>query len=73
MSPSPFFLAHLEDLRDAAKLGPILDVACGRGRHALAAGRAGLSVIGIDRNPSFLAELRDRARAEELPIRTLRA
>ena len=71
--PSPFFVAHLEDLRDAVRLGPILDVACGRGRHALAAGRQGLPLIGIDRNPSFLSELHERARAERLPVHTVRA
>ena len=71
--PSPFFVAHLEDLREAARLGPILDVACGRGRHALVVGRHGLPALGIDRNPEFLAQLRERARAERLPVRTVRA
>jgi SAM-dependent methyltransferase len=71
--PSPFFLTHLEELRRAARLGPILDVACGRGRHALAAAREGLPVVAIDRNAEFLAELRDRARAERLPILPVRA
>jgi SAM-dependent methyltransferase len=62
----------MENLRDTARLGPILDVACGRGRHALAAGRQGLPSIGVDRDPSFLAELRERARTERLPVHAVR-
>jgi SAM-dependent methyltransferase len=70
-APSPFFLAHLEHLRAAARRGPVVDVACGRGRHAVAAAERGIPTLGIDRNPDFLAELRATARA--LPVAAVRA
>ncbi|HXV37519.1 MAG TPA: class I SAM-dependent methyltransferase [Myxococcota bacterium] len=56
--PSAFFDAQLPRLRSAAALGAVVDLACGRGRHALAAAAAGLRVIGIDRDRSLLAQLR---------------
>ncbi len=69
--PSAFFTGHIEALRRAGALGPALDLACGRGRHALAAGGAGLRVLGLDRSPQFLAELRARARERRLPVEGL--
>lgn len=70
---SSFFRAELPRLREAARLGPVLDLACGRGRHALAAARAGIPLLGIDRNAEFLRELAARGRAEHLPLRAVRA
>jgi tellurite methyltransferase len=72
-APSPFFLAHLEHLRAAARRGPVVDVACGRGRHAVAAAERGVPALGIDRNPDFLAELCATARARPLPVAAIRA
>ena len=43
--PSPFFLACLDELRASAAVGPLLDLACGRGRHALAGAELGLEVL----------------------------
>ncbi|MCC2670938.1 MAG: SAM-dependent methyltransferase [Armatimonadetes bacterium] len=40
--------------------GPVLDLACGTGRVALALGRAGYDVVGLDFNPAFI----QRAQAE---------
>jgi SAM-dependent methyltransferase len=60
--PSPFFEAWREALRTAGRLGPALDLACGRGRHALAAAELGLPCIGIDRSREALASLRAAAR-----------
>lgn len=37
----------------------VADVACGEGRHALAMARRGLTVMGIDLNPDFIATARD--------------
>jgi SAM-dependent methyltransferase len=72
-APSPFFLEHLEQLRSAADLGPIVDVACGRGRHALAAAERGIPVLGIDRNLESLTALSTTARDRNLPVRLVRA
>lgn len=70
--PSPLFVERLADLGTAARLGPLLDLACGRGRHALAAGRAGLPTLALDRDPAFLAVLARRAQTESLPVSCLR-
>lgn len=70
-APADFFVAELPRLREAARLGPLLDLACGRGRHALAAAREGLPVLGLDRNAGFLREL--VAAAIGLPLRAARA
>ncbi len=71
--PSSFFRDQLERIHAASRLGAVVDLACGRGRHCLAAAEAGLSVIGIDRNRDFLASLTSVATQRELPIRTVLA
>jgi tellurite methyltransferase len=71
--PSPFFRLHLERLRASSQLGPALDLACGRGRHALALAAAGGRAIGVDRDASALLALRQRALVAHLPVDTLRA
>jgi SAM-dependent methyltransferase len=55
--PSPLFTQELPRLRRAARLGPVADVACGRGRHALAAARLGAPVVALDRNGAALRQL----------------
>ncbi len=70
---SPFFAAHATALRAAAELGPVLDLACGRGRHALAAAAAGARVVALDRSIPFLEELRRDAAARSLPVACVRA
>ena len=70
--PSPFFSSNREALREAGRLGLVADLACGRGRHALAAARDGLPTLAVDRNPDFLAALRTRATLEALPLHLLR-
>ena len=60
---SAHFMARLPALREAARLGPILDLACGRGRQSLRAAEACLPVIGLDRSRAFLSELGSRAEA----------
>lgn len=70
--PSPWLVGHGERLRQAARRGPVLDVACGRGRHGLAALRMGAHVVAIDRDAGALAALRRRAkpwRERLLPVR----
>jgi SAM-dependent methyltransferase len=51
----------------------VADLACGRGRHALAVAGWGLPVLGVDRNARFLAELQRRAVAPALPVQAIRA
>lgn len=55
--PSRFFEAHFDVLAQAAKTSRLLDLACGRGRHALAAAERGLHVVALDRNADLLEEL----------------
>lgn len=70
---SPFVLAHAERLRVAAARGPILDLACGRGRHAIALAGGGVRVVGLDRDAGALRELDALARARGLAIAAVRA
>jgi len=72
-SPSPFFARHTVRLSAAAQLGPVLDLACGRGRHCIAAAEAGAHAIGVDRDSAVLAELRAAAHERGLRIDTVRA
>jgi SAM-dependent methyltransferase len=53
-----------EELADEAG-GPILDLGCGTGRVAVHLARHGHRVLGIDRDPSLIAALAERA--GELP------
>jgi SAM-dependent methyltransferase len=61
-------VSEIGRLREAASRGPMVDLACGRGRHALHVAGAGLPCIGVDRNRSHLEELRLAARARDLAI-----
>ncbi len=56
-APAPWLLQHEEWVRDGARRGPVLDVACGRGRHARLVAGWGLAVVALDRNLGALAEL----------------
>jgi SAM-dependent methyltransferase len=69
--PSDYFNDRLAQIRAASQLGPVVDLACGRGRHVLTAASAGIPVIGIDRNRSLLTELREAATQQETAIETL--
>jgi SAM-dependent methyltransferase len=51
----------------------VVDLACGRGRHALAAAELGARALGIDRDASALAQLRDAARPRGLQVLGVRA
>lgn len=73
MNPSPLLRAQRERIAAAAALGPVLDLACGRGRNALALAGWGVPVIGCDRDADALAALQRAARARGLPVAGLRA
>jgi len=47
----------------------VLDVGCGQGRDAIWLARAGHSVVGVDPSSVGIAQLRDAAKAQALPIR----
>ena len=51
----------------------VLDLACGRGRNALAAAASGLRVIALDRDAAALSELGARAREARLSVSRVRA
>ena len=48
--------------------GLALDIACGRGRHALLLARSGLRVRAVDRDPGAIAEIRAEVERMGLPI-----
>ncbi|HEB89351.1 MAG TPA: class I SAM-dependent methyltransferase [Deltaproteobacteria bacterium] len=52
--PSAFFRQHEAVLRRTREIGPVLDLACGRGRHSLAAAALGLDVLALDRDRDSL-------------------
>jgi len=69
--PSDFFSDQLAQIQAASRLGVVVDLACGLGRHTLAAAAAGVSVVGIDRNRASLTELREAAARREFAVETL--
>ena len=48
--PSPWFTAHAARVQAGAALGPVVDLASGRGRHALAAAELGACTVAMDRD-----------------------
>lgn len=63
LRPSFLVVEHRQALLDAARLGPVLDVACGSGRNGLYLAAHGASVLGVDRSEAFLEQGRALARA----------
>jgi 2-polyprenyl-3-methyl-5-hydroxy-6-metoxy-1,4-benzoquinol methylase len=63
--PSTWFLWH------GHRIGPgsrVLDLACGEGRHGLAAAARGARVTAVDRDEVRLAAARERAEAQGLSV-----
>ncbi len=65
-SPSSWLVQHAGLL---PREGRALDVACGRGRHALWLAERGLTTLGVDRDPDAIGELSEAARERRLPLR----
>jgi SAM-dependent methyltransferase len=65
IAPAAWVLDHREWLPRA---GAALDVACGRGRHALWLAQAGWSVVAVDRDPDAIREVAATARRLHLPV-----
>ena len=59
------FISQLIDLIQPAKDAHILDVACGRGRHALEVYRHGYAVTGIDLSPENVKYAKEEARNKQ--------
>ncbi len=72
-APASLLLAELERLRAAAALGPVLDLACGGGRNALAVARSGVCVLALDRDRARLAALAHAAGESRLRVLPVRA
>jgi SAM-dependent methyltransferase len=64
-APSPWLLANADLL---PRGGRVLDVACGRGRHALWLAAAGFDVHAVDRARDALDALRKAARRAGTPL-----
>ena len=64
--PSSWLLENLDLLPPAART---LDVACGRGRHALFLAARGFPVEAVDRDPARVAALSSVAERLGLPVR----
>ena len=65
MRPSTWFLWHAHRIRAGDR---VLDLACGEGRHSLAAAALGARVVAIDCDPVKLANGRARAASAGLTI-----
>ena len=63
--PSSWLLSNVHLAPRGAKT---LDVACGRGRHALLLAAAGYAVRAVDRDPGLVAWLNGLARRLQLPL-----
>ena len=63
--PSTWFLWHAHLIRPGAR---VLDLACGQGRHGMAAAALGAEVVGVDRDAAKLATARERATAANLAV-----
>ena len=61
LEPSEFFQDRQGLLVEAGRLGPVLDLACGHGRHSLAAARLGLPVLALDRDEKALRSIQRTA------------
>ena len=60
MRPSTWFIWHAHRI---PRGGRVVDLACGDGRHSIAAAELGCQVVGIDRDPVALALARRQAAA----------
>ena len=63
--PSPWFLWHAHRIRSGMR---VLDLACGEGRHTLAAAMLGADAVGLDRDETRLATARELADAQDITV-----
>lgn len=60
MSASRLLMDHLALVQRASAIGPVLDLACGRGRNGLYLLEHGIPVVFADLAPGALQHIRDR-------------
>jgi len=65
-SPVSWLVQHADLL---PREGDALDVACGRGRHAVWLAGHGLTTLGVDRDPDVVRDVNNVARERQLPLR----
>jgi len=63
----------VRSLLDDLPPGPVLDAACGTGRHATYLAAAGREVIGIDSSEAMLIRARAKLPGADLPLGDLAA
>jgi 2-polyprenyl-3-methyl-5-hydroxy-6-metoxy-1,4-benzoquinol methylase len=68
MRPSTWFIWHAHGIGRGSR---VVDLACGEGRHGIAAAELGCNVVGIDREPAALATARRQAAAAGLSVQWL--
>lgn len=68
--PSYWFTAHAAWIRPGLR---VLDLACGTGRHALAAAALGATVVAVDRDPGRLKQGRAEATRHQHAIEWIEA
>ncbi len=66
--PADWLTRHVHEL---PAQGLALDLACGRGRHALWLASLGLSVVAVDRDPTALVALRQEAGRLDVKVDTV--
>ena len=64
-APSPWVVRFAPLIPDA---GPVLDLACGRGRHTRFLLHRGHDVVAVDRDLAGIADLRDHPRLEAVEV-----
>jgi 2-polyprenyl-3-methyl-5-hydroxy-6-metoxy-1,4-benzoquinol methylase len=51
----------------------VLDMMCGYGRHAIGLARKGITVTAVDNLPDYIAEIKQTAKQENLPVDAVKA
>jgi len=66
--------AEVDFIMEAASIkkgDKVLDMMCGYGRHVLELARRGVGVTAVDNLKEYIQELRDKAAAEDLPVKAV--
>jgi len=66
--PAPLLVEYWPLFQEAARLGPVVDLACGRGHNGLFLAAKGIPVVLIDGSEESLAAARDLAHKAEIQV-----
>ena len=58
----------IEEIGELSKGDHVLDLICGYGRHAMELGKRGYQVTAIDNSEAYIAEIKDKATSENIPV-----